>query len=159
LAGFFRASERSRIRSVWDRRGPCSRSGTFPKCDGAHVKHNAATGDNVGPLIVTVPKAVAMMATGGEKTGAHICAHMRTYFNDHVAPYFVFPHNLRWDVSVVQALALFAVPKIRPSPPLSVVYVVQRHSMMIPPLCKHQRRIGDQDRPSPPVCPGKVSPG
>lgn len=30
----------------------CWRSGKFPYCDGAHVKHNQATGDNVGPLIV-----------------------------------------------------------------------------------------------------------
>lgn len=30
----------------------CWRSATFPLCDAAHVKHNAATGDNVGPLIV-----------------------------------------------------------------------------------------------------------
>ena len=24
----------------------------FPHCDGSHNKHNAETGDNVGPLIV-----------------------------------------------------------------------------------------------------------
>uniref|UniRef100_A0A0A9HEU6 Iron-binding zinc finger CDGSH type domain-containing protein n=1 Tax=Arundo donax TaxID=35708 RepID=A0A0A9HEU6_ARUDO len=30
----------------------CWRSGTFPLCDGGHVKHNKATGDNVGPLLV-----------------------------------------------------------------------------------------------------------
>ena len=30
----------------------CWRSDTFPLCNGAHVKHNAATGDNVGPLIL-----------------------------------------------------------------------------------------------------------
>jgi len=30
----------------------CWRSEKFPYCDGAHVKHNQATGDNVGPLIV-----------------------------------------------------------------------------------------------------------
>ncbi|KAJ1290842.1 hypothetical protein BS78_02G273600 [Paspalum vaginatum] len=30
----------------------CWRSGTFPLCDGAHAKHNKATGDNVGPLLV-----------------------------------------------------------------------------------------------------------
>ncbi|KAF7066622.1 hypothetical protein CFC21_072572, partial [Triticum aestivum] len=30
----------------------CWRSGTFPLCDGSHVKHNKATGDNVGPLLV-----------------------------------------------------------------------------------------------------------
>ena len=30
----------------------CWRSGTFPLCDAAHVKHNEATGDNVGPLII-----------------------------------------------------------------------------------------------------------
>lgn len=31
----------------------CWLSGTFPACDGTHMKHNKATGDNVGPLIVT----------------------------------------------------------------------------------------------------------
>uniref|UniRef100_A0A914D6Z6 Iron-binding zinc finger CDGSH type domain-containing protein n=1 Tax=Acrobeloides nanus TaxID=290746 RepID=A0A914D6Z6_9BILA len=30
----------------------CWRSSKFPYCDGTHNKHNAATGDNVGPLIV-----------------------------------------------------------------------------------------------------------
>ncbi|KAJ4800257.1 CDGSH iron-sulfur domain-containing protein 2 [Rhynchospora pubera] len=30
----------------------CWRSATFPLCDGTHVKHNKATGDNVGPLLV-----------------------------------------------------------------------------------------------------------
>lgn len=34
----------------------CWLSGTFPMCDGTHMKHNEATGDNVGPLIVTVKK-------------------------------------------------------------------------------------------------------
>ena len=34
----------------------CWLSGTFPLCDGTHVKHNDATGDNVGPLIVAVKK-------------------------------------------------------------------------------------------------------
>lgn len=34
----------------------CWRSGTFPMCDGAHVKHNEATGDNLGPVIVTAKK-------------------------------------------------------------------------------------------------------
>ena len=34
----------------------CWLSGTFPLCDGTHMKHNEATGDNVGPLIVTVKK-------------------------------------------------------------------------------------------------------
>jgi CDGSH-type Zn-finger protein len=32
----------------------CWQSGTFPLCDGSHMKHNEKTGDNVGPLIVTV---------------------------------------------------------------------------------------------------------
>jgi CDGSH-type Zn-finger protein len=32
----------------------CWLSGTFPLCDGSHAKHNEKTGDNVGPLIVTV---------------------------------------------------------------------------------------------------------
>mmetsp|Transcript_12623 Transcript_12623/g.27439 ORF Transcript_12623/g.27439 Transcript_12623/m.27439 type:complete len:102 (+) Transcript_12623:144-449(+) len=35
----------------------CWQSGTFPLCDAAHVAHNKETGDNVGPLIVSVPKA------------------------------------------------------------------------------------------------------
>ncbi|CAE7338671.1 Cisd1 [Symbiodinium sp. CCMP2592] len=35
----------------------CWLSGTFPLCDGAHAKHNEATGDNVGPLIVGVKKS------------------------------------------------------------------------------------------------------
>lgn len=35
----------------------CWQSGTFPLCDAAHVKHNEETGDNVGPLIVSLPKA------------------------------------------------------------------------------------------------------
>ncbi|EPS66502.1 hypothetical protein M569_08279 [Genlisea aurea] len=30
----------------------CWRSGTFPLCDGSHVKHNKGTGDNVGPLLL-----------------------------------------------------------------------------------------------------------
>ncbi|XP_057952181.1 CDGSH iron-sulfur domain-containing protein NEET [Malania oleifera] len=30
----------------------CWRSRTFPLCDGSHVKHNKATGDNVGPLLL-----------------------------------------------------------------------------------------------------------
>ncbi|KAM3576941.1 hypothetical protein VYU27_001084 [Nannochloropsis oceanica] len=34
----------------------CWQSGTFPLCDGAHMKHNEATGDNIGPLIVSTPK-------------------------------------------------------------------------------------------------------
>jgi hypothetical protein len=30
----------------------CWKSGVFPLCDQAHVKHNEETGDNVGPLII-----------------------------------------------------------------------------------------------------------
>ncbi|KAG7518935.1 CDGSH iron-sulfur domain-containing protein 1 [Solea senegalensis] len=30
----------------------CWKSKKFPYCDGAHAKHNDATGDNVGPLII-----------------------------------------------------------------------------------------------------------
>lgn len=33
----------------------CWKSSKFPLCDGSHVKHNKATGDNVGPAIITVP--------------------------------------------------------------------------------------------------------
>ena len=40
----------------------CWQSGTFPLCDGSHMKHNEATGDNVGPLIVTVKES----SGGGE---------------------------------------------------------------------------------------------
>jgi CDGSH-type Zn-finger protein len=35
----------------------CWQSGTFPLCDASHMAHNKATGDNVGPLIVSVDKA------------------------------------------------------------------------------------------------------
>lgn len=38
------------------RKNRCWKSGTFPLCDGKHVEHNKATGDNVGPLIVSGPK-------------------------------------------------------------------------------------------------------
>ncbi|KAJ4953276.1 hypothetical protein NE237_030108 [Protea cynaroides] len=34
----------------------CWRSATFPLCDGSHVKHNKATGDNVGPLLLKKQK-------------------------------------------------------------------------------------------------------
>ena len=34
----------------------CWQSGTFPLCDGSHTAHNKETGDNVGPLIVSVAK-------------------------------------------------------------------------------------------------------
>jgi|EP00979_Chaetoceros_neogracilis_P017795 CDGSH-type Zn-finger protein len=36
----------------------CWKSGTFPLCDAAHVKHNKENEDNVGPLIVSCAKAV-----------------------------------------------------------------------------------------------------
>lgn len=35
----------------------CWQSGTFPLCDAAHMEHNKATGDNLGPLIVSVSEA------------------------------------------------------------------------------------------------------
>jgi CDGSH-type Zn-finger protein len=44
-----KASELPTKKAVFCR---CWRSNSFPMCDGAHAKHNAATGDNVGPLIV-----------------------------------------------------------------------------------------------------------
>ena len=34
----------------------CWKSEKFPLCDGSHVKHNEATGDNVGPASVSVAK-------------------------------------------------------------------------------------------------------
>ncbi|KAK2980924.1 hypothetical protein RJ640_022903, partial [Escallonia rubra] len=41
-----------RLVEIVDAVGQCWRSGTFPLCDGSHVKHNKATGDNVGPLLL-----------------------------------------------------------------------------------------------------------
>ncbi|KAE8912405.1 hypothetical protein PF005_g14351 [Phytophthora fragariae] len=35
----------------------CWKSKKFPFCDGAHMKHNKETGDNVGPLVLTAKKA------------------------------------------------------------------------------------------------------
>jgi hypothetical protein len=35
----------------------CWLSETFPLCNGAHMEHNKATGDNLGPLIVSVSEA------------------------------------------------------------------------------------------------------
>ncbi|RYY89592.1 CDGSH iron-sulfur domain-containing protein [archaeon] len=37
----------------------CWQSSKFPACDGAHAAHNKRTGDNLGPCIITVPKADA----------------------------------------------------------------------------------------------------
>ena len=34
----------------------CWQSNKFPLCDGAHRAFNEKTGDNIGPLIVTMPK-------------------------------------------------------------------------------------------------------
>lgn len=34
----------------------CWQSAKFPACDGAHSAHNKRTGDNLGPVIITVPK-------------------------------------------------------------------------------------------------------
>lgn len=34
----------------------CWQSKKFPLCDGTHGKHNKTTGDNLGPLILHVPK-------------------------------------------------------------------------------------------------------
>ena len=34
----------------------CWKSAKFPLCDGAHAQHNKETGDNLGPVIVTVKK-------------------------------------------------------------------------------------------------------
>ncbi|CAM9590417.1 unnamed protein product [Lampetra fluviatilis] len=35
----------------------CWRSKKFPYCDGTHNKHNETSGDNVGPLVITVKKS------------------------------------------------------------------------------------------------------
>jgi CDGSH-type Zn-finger protein len=34
----------------------CWQSAKFPLCDGTHAKHNKLTGDNLGPVVITVPK-------------------------------------------------------------------------------------------------------
>ncbi|KAG5190816.1 hypothetical protein JKP88DRAFT_140648, partial [Tribonema minus] len=34
----------------------CWKSETFPICNGAHTSHNQLTGDNVGPISVSVKK-------------------------------------------------------------------------------------------------------
>jgi len=34
----------------------CWQSNKFPFCDGAHKAYNQSTGDNLGPLILSVPK-------------------------------------------------------------------------------------------------------
>jgi len=44
----------------------CWLSSKFPFCDGAHAAHNKATGDNVGPVIVTAPSVQPL----GEKKSA-----------------------------------------------------------------------------------------
>ena len=46
----------------------CWLSDTFPLCDGTHMKHNKATGDNVGPLIVSVPKTTDSDTTTANKS-------------------------------------------------------------------------------------------
>ncbi|TDH69259.1 hypothetical protein CCR75_002581 [Bremia lactucae] len=35
----------------------CWKSKNFPYCDGAHLKHNKETSDNVGPLVLTAKSA------------------------------------------------------------------------------------------------------
>ena len=31
----------------------CYKSAKFPYCDGAHIKHNEETGDNIAPVVLT----------------------------------------------------------------------------------------------------------
>lgn len=31
----------------------CYKSAKFPYCDGAHIKHNEETGDNIAPVVIT----------------------------------------------------------------------------------------------------------
>ncbi|KAI6241786.1 Iron sulfur-containing domain containing protein [Aphelenchoides fujianensis] len=49
------------IEDVGEKRAYCRcwKSHNFPYCDGTHVTHNKATGDNVGPLIVSNTKKPA----------------------------------------------------------------------------------------------------
>ncbi|GIL65083.1 hypothetical protein Vafri_18860, partial [Volvox africanus] len=49
VADFVKASELPKPKAVFCR---CWRSAKFPYCDGAHLKHNKDTGDNVGPLVI-----------------------------------------------------------------------------------------------------------
>mmetsp|Transcript_41154 Transcript_41154/g.77114 ORF Transcript_41154/g.77114 Transcript_41154/m.77114 type:complete len:90 (-) Transcript_41154:201-470(-) len=43
----------------------CWKSATFPYCNGAHVAHNKATGDNVGPLIISMDAAAPSNQVSG----------------------------------------------------------------------------------------------
>lgn len=45
----------------------CWQSGTFPLCDGSHMAHNKETGDNVGPLILSVAKPTTEDTTANVK--------------------------------------------------------------------------------------------
>jgi len=50
----------------------CWQSKTFPACDGSHMNHNKATGDNVGPLIIAAKAAVEDAETKTEVTDTDI---------------------------------------------------------------------------------------
>ncbi|KAL7480935.1 hypothetical protein ACHAW6_006607 [Cyclotella cf. meneghiniana] len=50
----------------------CWKSDTFPYCDGAHMMHNKATGDNVGPMIVVTAKLVEGSSTKEEERAVTI---------------------------------------------------------------------------------------
>ncbi|GFR47099.1 hypothetical protein Agub_g8675, partial [Astrephomene gubernaculifera] len=50
VADFVKMGDLPKPKAVYCR---CWRSSKFPLCDGAHLKHNKETGDNVGPLVIT----------------------------------------------------------------------------------------------------------
>ncbi|GLC59103.1 hypothetical protein PLESTB_001448500 [Pleodorina starrii] len=54
VADFVKASELPKPKAVFCR---CWRAEKFPYCDGAHLKHNKETGDNVGPLVIDTAAA------------------------------------------------------------------------------------------------------
>ncbi|PNW88914.1 hypothetical protein CHLRE_01g050550v5 [Chlamydomonas reinhardtii] len=54
VADFVKVEDLPKPKAVYCR---CWRSSKFPMCDGAHVKHNKETGDNVGPLVIESPTA------------------------------------------------------------------------------------------------------
>mmetsp|Transcript_11639 Transcript_11639/g.24832 ORF Transcript_11639/g.24832 Transcript_11639/m.24832 type:complete len:284 (+) Transcript_11639:169-1020(+) len=63
----------------------CWQSGTFPLCDGAHMSHNKETGDNVGPLILSVAKPATEessteVAAGGDDKKSSILDKIKSFF-------------------------------------------------------------------------------
>jgi len=60
----------------------CWQSGTFPLCDGAHVAHNKATGDNVGPLILAGPKKAKVVSNSSDATKTEVAESSKVVSSD-----------------------------------------------------------------------------